>query len=334
MRRAIFIGLMVLLMVFTAACGSGNPEPDLSSPQGGQDPAGSEGDNPQESMTAELPPINQVDQVAAVLYQGISDGENVVSFVEEIYQALGIPVLNPETEMELIEEAIENQTPFTLESHLELIADALASGVHITLESFVAEMNRDGFYALDSGGEVTLEYLSQNLAYLLEQSQYAPEENQIALVLALGRTRSGLLYGENPDPVWGDDLLDPLQSSLLWHLLDQVAAAPKASTSQTIQRVSHSSSPGNPPVPSSLFRLLSETHPPEADSGSSPGSEVGPGAGRDGCPHRQGSPHSFQSLHGLPRGSEPASHLRSKTAGGVGAGEDQSTGRRSRRGPG
>ncbi|RLC97900.1 MAG: hypothetical protein DRI65_18850, partial [Chloroflexota bacterium] len=55
---------------------------------------------------------------------------------------------------------------------------------------------------------------------------------------------------------WGDDLLDPLQSSLLWHLLDQVAAAPRASISQTIQRVSYSSSPGNPQLSGPLRDIL------------------------------------------------------------------------------
>ena len=256
MRRAIFIGILVLLMVFTAACGSGNPEPDLATPPGVEDPAESEGDEPQESMSAELPPIDQVDEVAAVLYQGIVDSENVVDFVEDIYEALGIPVLDPETEMDQIEAAIENQTPFTLESHLELIADALASGVHITLESFIAEMNREGFFALDSGGAVTLAYLSQNLAYLLEQDQFAPDEGQIALVLALGRTRAGLLYGEALDPVWGDDLLDPLQSSLLWLLLDQVAITSQSAAGQSNQHSSHLSALPDPQRRNLLGDLL------------------------------------------------------------------------------
>jgi len=252
MLRAPFIVFLILLIVFAGACSFGGSETDLSSPPENQIPTqenASEGDsrdNNPESMTIDLPPIDQVDEVAAVLYQAVIEGLNVSGLVEEIYEALGIPVLDPETEMDQIENAVNNQTPFALESQMELIANALASGMHLNLESFIAEINRLGFYALASGGEITRDYLSRNLAYLLEQSEYAPEEVQTALILALGRTRSGFLYGENLDPVWGDDLLDPLQSALLWNLLDQVAAASGASTSQTVQRISYSSETGNP----------------------------------------------------------------------------------------
>ena len=190
------------------------------------------GDETPESISLELPPIDQVEEVAGVLYQGLSEGADLVSYIEEIYEALGIPVLNPETEMDQIETAIENQAPFTLESHLALIADALASGMTLNLASFITEINNQGFYALDSGGEVTLDYLSENIAYVSDQDELSPGEIQIALVLALGTARANTLYGEIKDPVWGDGLLDPLQSSLLWHLLDQVAAFPQMDHAQ------------------------------------------------------------------------------------------------------
>ena len=262
MRRASLLVVLIFLLVFTGACSTKGNDPDRSSPRQEQlqdpesDSSGESGDEIPESIPLELPPIDQVDEVAALLYQGLSEDIELADYIEAIYEALGIPVLDPETEMDLIEDAIENQTPFTIKSHLDLIADALASGIHINLESFIAEMNREGFFALDSGGEVTLAYLSQNLAYLLDQNQIAPEENQIALVLALGRTRSGLLYGENQDPVWGDDLLDPLQSSLLWHLLDQVAADSMATGLQPNQSTSHLSALTNPQRRGPLGDLL------------------------------------------------------------------------------
>lgn len=239
MRRFLLLVVFCLLLVSTGACSPEGDQPQPPSPRADQvqDPeetaSSPDGSESTENIPLELPPIDQVDQAAALFYQGMIDGKDLSGAIEEMYEALGIPVLDAETEMALIEEAIENQTPFTLESHLALIGAAYGSGMFINLESFIAEMNRSGFYALASGGEVTLDYLSQNLSYLLDQDEFAPQEIQIALILALGRTRAGLLYGEALDPVWGDGLLDPLQSSLFWILLDQVAAQTQSAAAQS-----------------------------------------------------------------------------------------------------
>ena len=235
MRRVILVVVLFLLLVTTGACSSQVPEPDLPTPQENlidQPQESSAGNDPAETIALELPPIDQVEEVAGILYQGLSEGADLVSYLEAVYQALGIPVLDPETEMEQIETAIENQAPFTIESHLELIADALTSGMFINLESFITEINRQGFYDLINGGDVTLDYLSDNIAYVSDRDELSPGEIQIALVLALGTARANSYYGELKDPVWGDGLLDPLQSSLLWHLLDQVAAFPQMDHSQ------------------------------------------------------------------------------------------------------
>ena len=117
-------------------------------------------------------------------------------------------------------------------------------------------MNRGVFFALDTGGEVTQDYLSQNLAYLLDQNEYNQDELQIALILALGRARASTLYGELPDPVWGDGLLDPLQSSLLWHLLDQIAVDAQTAALQPSPRASHLSAMANPQRRGPLADLL------------------------------------------------------------------------------
>jgi hypothetical protein len=262
MRRASLLVVLIFLLVFTGACSTKENDPDRSSPRQEQlqdtaKPASAENEEPiLESTSIELPPIDQVEDVAAALYQGLSDGSDLTGYIEEVYNALGIPVLDPETEFGLIETAIENQDPFALKPQMALIANALASGMHINLESFITEMNRNGFYALDTGGEVTLDFLSQNLSYLIDQNQYTPEENPIALVLALGNIRTGVLSEENLDPVWGDDLLDPLQSSLLWHLLDQVAANSQATALQPYQHSSHLSAMANPQRRGPLGDLL------------------------------------------------------------------------------
>jgi len=262
MRRASLLVVLIFVLLLTGACSGGGNEPERSSPSQEQlqdpesDPSGDNGDEIPESISLDLPPIDQVEEVAALLYQGLIDGNNISGSIEEIYEALGIPVLDPETEMAQIETEIEKQSPFTLESRVTLISDALASGLTLNLESFIAEMNRDGFFALDTGGEVTQDYLSQNLSYLLDQNEYNPDEIQIALILALGRARASTLYGELPDPVWGDGLLDPLQSSLLWHLLDQIAADPQANALQPSPRASHLSAIVNPQRKGPLGDLL------------------------------------------------------------------------------
>jgi len=252
MRRPSLFVLLVLLMIFTAACGSGAGEPDRSNQPDNQiqvteeDSAGTDEVEVLETKPLTLPPIDQVDQVAAVLYQGLLDGEDVTGLIEAIYEAVGIPVLDPETELDQIETAVENQSAFALESQMELIATALASGLTLNLESFIIDINRMGFYATDPRGDVTREYLSQNLSYLMDQSDFLAEENQFSLILALGRTRSSILYGEIMDPVWGDDQLDPLQSSLFWYQLDGLKVAPQTNSSGTIQRISYSSAKNKP----------------------------------------------------------------------------------------
>jgi hypothetical protein len=72
MRRASLLVVLFLLLVTTAACTSGGNDPDRSSPRQEQlqnpdsDPSGESGDEIPESISLELPPNDQVEEVAAL----------------------------------------------------------------------------------------------------------------------------------------------------------------------------------------------------------------------------------------------------------------------------
>ncbi len=159
-------------------------------------------------------PASEVQLVARGIYDQIQQGPPFdpadVSF---LFSVFGIPTVGS-TNDSAFQAVVASQQPFMMDFQVQAIATKLGQGVYLSLDSFIAEMAARG--VVDRTGQpLTRAYLTSGLAPLVTQDSYQPREVLPALVLALGRERARRIPVSNPDAVWGDGLLDPIQFNLL-----------------------------------------------------------------------------------------------------------------------
>ncbi len=132
-----------------------------------------------------------------------------------IFSLFGVAVISPTNEV-AFQQKITANLPFLLDFQADTIARKLNEQYLITLDSFIASLATQGATAKAPAGPLTRSYLTANLAPLMTQTNYSPAEVLPALVLALSRERNAHYPVANPDPVWGDGLLDSVQFHLLF----------------------------------------------------------------------------------------------------------------------
>jgi len=159
-------------------------------------------------------PASDVQLVARGIYDQIQRGPAFdPADVSLLFSVFGIPTVGS-TNDAAFDAAVSSQQPFMIDFQAQAIANKLSQGVYVSLDSFIAEMAAKGVTDL-AGQPLTRAYLTSQLAPLVTQDPYQPGELLPALVLALGLERETRFPVSNPDPVWGDGLLDPIQFNLL-----------------------------------------------------------------------------------------------------------------------
>ena len=175
-------------------------------------------------LTSE-PPINMpepaiqnssqaLDNVARMIYDALAEGQNLNSYIDGVITAFGVPPLG-ENDLDLVKERYEQGLPLMFLRQVPQMADAFHNGIYVSLDSFIAAANEQGATQQGSNEPLTREYLTQKFGIYTGKSQYEPGQVLPAFVLALAKERAAHFPPNDPDPLWGDGLLDPLQFTLL-----------------------------------------------------------------------------------------------------------------------
>jgi len=159
-------------------------------------------------------PASDVRAVASGLYDQIQLQQPLdPAEVSLFFSVFGIATLESTNDTAYLA-AVAAQQPFMFDFQVQAIARKLLQGWYVSWDSFIAQMA--DFGAVDHSGQpLSRSYLTAQLAPLLAKDPYEYRELLPALVLALGQERASRFPGGNADPVLGDDLMDPLQFSLM-----------------------------------------------------------------------------------------------------------------------
>lgn len=180
--------------------------------------------NSQSTPTVQLPsnlpepaPINSaqaLENVATVIYDALANGQRLDPYIDGVMTAFGVPPLG-EADIALVEERYSQGLPLLFLPQVAEMADAYNDGGYISLDAFIAAANDQGAKQQGTNEPLTREYLTQKFGDYAGKAQYEAGQVLPAFVLALGRERATRFPPKNPDPLWGDGLLDPLQLTLL-----------------------------------------------------------------------------------------------------------------------
>ena len=150
--------------------------------------------------------------VAVEFYDRVEAGDGIAECAAAIFTAFNVPI---EQDYEAGYALIQEGQPVVFDFQLELVERGYVNDMAVGLGSFIGDLSDHGFEAADPSGPLTLEYLSGHMAYLLEQDSYSQRERVPALVLAMRNDWVIRTDGKLADPVWGNDLLDPMPYLLL-----------------------------------------------------------------------------------------------------------------------
>jgi len=186
-------------------------------------------DIPTSQVPANLPepaPINSaqaLENVATVIYSALADGQTLNSYIDGVMTSFGVPALG-EADIALAEERYSQGLPLLFLPQVAEMADAYNDGGYVSLDAFIAAANNQGAKQQGTNEPLTREYLTQKFGEYAGKAQYEAGQVLPAFVLALGRERTTRFPTENPDPLWGDGLLDPLQLTLLLYSISYSGA--------------------------------------------------------------------------------------------------------------
>ena len=177
-----------------------------------------------------------LDNVAKMIYDALAAGQNLNSYVIGVMTAFDVPPLGA-NDLDLVKERYSQGLPFMFLPQVPEMADAFLDGGHVSLDSFIAAANEQGATQPGTNEPLTREYLTQKFSDYTGKTQYGPGQVLPAFVLALARERAAHFPPNDPDPLWGDGLLDPLQFTLLLYSVSYSGAgrissgAPKVAAS-------------------------------------------------------------------------------------------------------
>jgi hypothetical protein len=193
--------------------------------------AGCSGPQPKSLASADEPvAMSAVAGAARALYDEHADGSALARDVTDVFAALGIPVL---TDAQAISAKRQSGALFAIDAEVAAIADGLERGALVGLDAFVADLAAKGLQTKDPAAPLTRGALTAALAPLAAKENLSRTELLPALVIALGQERARRSAAPHPDPVWGDDRLDPLQHALLYAAIRTLADHPSGSARST-----------------------------------------------------------------------------------------------------
>ena len=199
--------LFIALMLVSAGCTSVTPAPGTQVIPSSEPPANMPEPAAQNSSQA-------LDNVAGMIYDAAATGQNLNSYIIGVMTAFDVPPLG-ENDLDLAKERYSQGLPLMFLPQVPIMADAFLNGSYVSLDSFIAAVNEKGATQQRGNEPLTREYLTQRFGNYTGKSQYEPGQVLPAFVLALARVRADRFPSNDPDPLWGDGLLDPLQFTLL-----------------------------------------------------------------------------------------------------------------------
>jgi hypothetical protein len=156
----------------------------------------------------------QIGSLAEQIYD-VAFHEDITQFLDQLFEWLGIPVLNIKNDFKQIEDSLSsNRTLFT-DIHLQGIAQGLQSGILIKLTSIIAYLNSKGVTTLETKVPLTIDYLTEKFSQINTQGELLASEVIPVLIITLTRERTKKNQKAVKDKIWGDYCLDPLQASLM-----------------------------------------------------------------------------------------------------------------------
>jgi hypothetical protein len=176
---------------------------------------------PEEDVLA----VQDIRGAAAFLHDVMDRDEDLVGPLGELFTALGFIVRTLDTEFDQVVADRAARRPFVLTEQLRLLAHGLRSGTLVDGDSFVRALRGAGVGPRpDTGRSFTWDDLTEVLGPVTSVDELGRRDLLPALVLCLGRERAARRGDPAPDPVWGDEYLDPLQVLLLHYA---IAYAPR-----------------------------------------------------------------------------------------------------------
>ncbi len=176
-----------------------------------------------------------MEQIARRIYDVSFAHEDLEPYLNGVMTAFGIPPLATD-DVAQAESRYKRGLPLIFRPQLAQMADAFYNGDLYSLDSFIAAANERGVRQRGTNLPLTHEYLTLKFASYAEKNQYQVGQALPAFVLALGKERARRSPSAKLDPLWGDELLDPLQTMLLIYSVSYAGAKPVPPTaSGTLQ---------------------------------------------------------------------------------------------------
>src|ERR1043166_7242835 len=175
-----------------------------------------------------------VDSVGAAFDAQVAAGDDLVTPISRLLGGL-FPVEDQESALDSV---IAAGTPFVTEQQFSDLAAAFRENVSFDVDNFVGAAAASGATTRATGASLDRATLTDILTPLVSAPRYRVSEILPATVIAIGRARAKREGIKSADPVWGDGLLDPLQTTLLMYAIDYadvatVAGAPSRSLARS-----------------------------------------------------------------------------------------------------
>ena len=181
-----------------------------------------------------------LDGVALGIYDTLIAKQDLKPYISGVMTAFGVPPLG-EADVATVDARFSLGLPLMFIPQVAEMADAFNDGGYISLDSFIASANERGAKQKGTTNPLTRDYLNQKFAAFAGKTQYASGEVLPAFVLALGKERAKRFLPANPDPLWGDGLLDPLQLTLMLYAVSYSSAAPLPAQAPLLSVAAYSS---------------------------------------------------------------------------------------------
>jgi hypothetical protein len=166
-----------------------------------------------------------MEQIARMIYDASSAHQDLQPYLNGVMTAFGVPPLGTD-DVAKADSRYKQGLPLIFLPQLAQMADEFNDGDLYTLDSFIAAANARGARQRGTDQPLTREYLSLKFANYSGKAQYEARQALPAFVLALSRERAQRLPSPTADPLWGDGLLDPLQTTLLIYSISYAGAKP------------------------------------------------------------------------------------------------------------
>lgn len=139
---------------------------------------------------------------------------DLLDAIQQIFESFGVPVLPAGSDEKKIVAAVESKRPFLLNLQVRLMEKALRAGSMISLDSFFSTYSNLGAKTPE-GTPLTADYIANKYGALLVQDKIPHDDFLIGLIFALGQERAKRRQPNQTHSAWGDELLDPIQFTLL-----------------------------------------------------------------------------------------------------------------------